>query len=140
MLVRFPFRKRKVTAPPRTPDKESTGRFSVSSDKEDESVVTVSDDGSDTEGASAPTGHQVLTSSRKRKHEGSAANEPPAKSPADGEETPPPQELNRSIETPEAILLRARERAVRQGPSAGQSGTGSPAWIGPCRCPYGGSD
>ena len=25
MLVRFPFRKRKVTAPPRTPDKESTG-------------------------------------------------------------------------------------------------------------------
>ena len=84
MLVRFPFRKRKVTAPPRTPDKESTGRFSVSSDKEDESVVTVSDDGSDTEVASAPTGHQVLTSSRKRKHEGSAANEPPAKSPADG--------------------------------------------------------
>ena len=50
MLVRFPFRKRKVTAPPRTPDKESTGRFSVSSDKEDESGVTVSDDGSDTEG------------------------------------------------------------------------------------------
>ena len=108
MLVRFPFRKRKVTAPLRTPDKESTGRFSVSSDKEDESVVTVSDDGSDTEGASAPTGHQVLTSSRKRKHEGSAANEPPAKSPADGEETPPLQEQNRSMETPEAILLRAR--------------------------------
>ena len=108
MLVRFPFRKREVTAPPRTPDKESTGRFSVSSDKEDESVVTVSNDGSDTEGASASTGRRVLTSSRKRKHEGSAANEPPAKSPADGEETPPPQEQNRSMETPEAILLRAR--------------------------------
>ena len=68
--------------------------------------VTVSDDGSDTEGASASTGR--LTSSRKRKHEGSAANEPPAKSPADGEETPPPQEQNQSMEMTEAILLRAR--------------------------------
>ena len=39
MLVRFPFRKRKVADPPGTPNKESTGRFSVSSDKEDESVL-----------------------------------------------------------------------------------------------------
>ena len=63
---------------------------------------------SDTEGASASTGRRVPTSSRKRKHEGSAANEPPAKSQADGEETPPPQEQNQSMETTEAILLRAR--------------------------------
>ena len=90
MLVQFPFRKRKVADPPRTPDKESTGRFSVSSDKEDESVVTVSDDGSDTGGASTSTGRPVPTSSRKWKHEGRAANEPPAKNPGrqGGDSTP----------------------------------------------------
>ena len=108
MLVRFPFRKRKVTDPPRTPDKESTGRFSVSSDKEDESVVTVSDDGSDPDGASTSTRRPVPTSSRKWKHEGRAANEPPAKNPADREETPPQQEQDPRMETTEAILLRAR--------------------------------
>ena len=108
MLVRFPFWKRKVTDPPRTPDKESTGRFSVSSDKEDESVVMVSDDGSDPDGASTSTGHPVPTSSRKRKHEGRAANEPPAKNPANREETPPKQEQDLPVETTEAILLRAR--------------------------------
>ena len=45
MLVQFPFQKRKAGGPQRTPSKESTGQFGVSSDKEDESVVTVSDDG-----------------------------------------------------------------------------------------------
>ena len=45
MLVQFPFQKRKVAGPRGTPRKESTGRFGVSSDKEDDSVVTVSDDG-----------------------------------------------------------------------------------------------
>ena len=47
MLVQFPFQKRKAAGLQRTPSKESTGRFGVSSDKEDDSVVTVSDDGSD---------------------------------------------------------------------------------------------
>ena len=108
MLVRFPFRKRKVADPPRTPNKESTGRFSISSDKEDESVVTVSDDGSDPDGASTSTGCPVPTSSRKLKHEGRAANAPPAKNPADREETPPQQEQDPPVETTEAILLRAR--------------------------------
>ena len=119
MLVRFPFRKRKVTAPPRTPDKESTGRFSVSSDKEDESVVTVSDDGSDTEGASASTGRRVPTSSRKRKHEGSAANEPPAKSPADREETPTPTGAKPEYGDDGGHSPKSQERAVRQGTIGG---------------------
>ena len=47
MLVQFPFQKKKVVGLRRTPSKESTGRFGVSSDKEDDSVVTVSDNGSD---------------------------------------------------------------------------------------------
>ena len=108
MLVQFPFQKRKVANPQGTPNKESAGRFSVSSDKEDESVVTVSDDGSDPDGASTSTGRTVPTSSRKRKHEGRAANAPPGKKPADREETPPQQEQNLPVETMEAILLRAR--------------------------------
>ena len=108
MLVWFPFRKRKVVDPPWTPDKESTGRFSVSSDKEDESVVTVSDDGSDPDGASTSAGRRVPTPSRKRKHEGRTANVPPAKNPADREETPPQQEQDQPVETMETILLRAR--------------------------------
>ena len=108
MLVRFPFRKRKVADPPRTPNKESPGSFSVSSDKEDESVITVSDDGSDPDGASTSTGRRVPTSSRKRKHEGRTANAPPAKNPADREETPPQQEQDPPVETTEAVLLRAR--------------------------------
>ena len=45
MLVQFPFQKRKAASPQGTPSKESTGRFGISSDKEDESVVTVSNDG-----------------------------------------------------------------------------------------------
>ena len=108
MLVQFPFQKRKVADPPGTPNRESTGRFSISSDKEDESVIMVSDDGSDPDGASTSTGRPVPTSSRKRKHEGRAANEPPAKNPADREETPPQQEQDPPVETMEAVLLRAR--------------------------------
>ena len=46
MQVQFPFQKRKAAGPQGTPSKESTGRFGISSDKDDESVVTVSDDGS----------------------------------------------------------------------------------------------
>ena len=108
MLVQFPFQKRKVADPQGTPNKESTGRFSVSSDKEDESVVTVSNDGSDPDGASTSTGHAVPASSRKWNHEGRPANAPPAKKPADGEETAPQQEQNLPVETTEAILIRAR--------------------------------
>ena len=61
MLVQFPFQKRKAAGPQETPSKESTGRFSVSSDKEDESVITVSDDGSDPDCASTSTGQTVPT-------------------------------------------------------------------------------
>ena len=66
MLVQFPFQKREAASPQGTPSKESTGRFSVSSDKEDESVITVSDDESDPDGASTSTGCTVPTSSRKQ--------------------------------------------------------------------------
>ena len=108
MLVQFPFQKRKVADPQGTPNKESTGCFSVSSDKEDESVITVSDDGSDPDGASTSTGRTVPTSSRKRNHEGRLANALPAKKPADGEETAPQQEQNLPVETMEAVLITAR--------------------------------
>ena len=108
MLVQFPFQKRKVADPQGTPNKESTGRFSISSDKEDESVITVSDDGSDPNGASTSTGCTVSTSSRKRNHDGRPANAPPAKKPADGEETAPQQEQNLPVETMEAVLIRTR--------------------------------
>ena len=64
MLVQFPFQKRKAAGPRGTPSKESTGRFGISSDKEDDSVVTVSDDGSDPNGASTSTGRTVPTSRR----------------------------------------------------------------------------
>ena len=67
MLVQFPFQKRKAAGPQETPSKESTGRFSIPSDKEDESVVTVSEDGSDNNGANTSTGRTVPTSSRKRR-------------------------------------------------------------------------
>ena len=73
MLVQFPFQKRKAAGPQGTPSKESTGRFGVSSDKEDDSVITVSDDGSDPNGASTSTGQTVPTSRRKRSREGGEA-------------------------------------------------------------------
>ena len=108
MLVQFPFQKRKVAGPQRTPSKESTGRFGVSSDKEDESVITVSDDGSDPDGASTSTGQTVSTSSRKRSREGGPSDAPPTKKPADRDETAPQQEQNLPAETTEAVLITTR--------------------------------
>ena len=108
MLVQFPFQKRKAAGPQGTPSKESTGRFGVSSDKEDESVITVSDDGSDPDGASTSTGRTVHTSSRKRSREGGPADAPPTKKPADRDETAPQQEQNLPAETMEAVLITTR--------------------------------
>ena len=92
MLVQFPFQKRKAAGLRGTPSKESTGRFGVSSDKEDDSVVTVSDDGSDPNGASTSTGRTIPTSRRKRSREGGPSDVPPTKKPADGDETAPQQD------------------------------------------------
>ena len=108
LLVQFPFQKREAAGPRGTPSKESTGRFHVSSDKEDESVITVSDDESDPNGASTSTGRTVPTSSRKRNREGGLADTPPTKKPADGEETAPQQEQNLPAEMMEAVLIMAR--------------------------------
>ena len=107
MLVQFPFQKRKAAGPQETPSKESTGRFGVPSDKEDESVVTVSDDGSDNDGASTSTGQTVTTSTRKRRQEGEPSDAPPTKKPADGGGTTPQQEPNLPAET-EAVLITTR--------------------------------
>ena len=108
MLVQFPFQKRKAAGPQGTPSKESTGRFGISSDKEDESVVTVSDDGSDPDGASTSTGQTVPTSSRKWSREGGPSDAPPTKKPADRDETAPQQEQNLPAETTEAVLITTR--------------------------------
>ena len=108
MLVQFPFQKRKAAGPQGTPSKESTGRFGVSSDKEDESVVTVSDDGSDPNGASTSTGRTVPTSRRKRSREGRPSDAPRTKKPADRDETAPQQEQNLPAETMEAVLITTR--------------------------------
>ena len=108
MLVQFPFQKRKAVGPQGTPSKESTGWFGISSDKEDESVITVSDDGSDPDGASTSTGWAVPTSSRKRRLEGEPSDALPTKKPTDGGETPPEQEQNLPAETTEDILIRIR--------------------------------
>ena len=99
MLVQFPFQKRKAAGPRGTPSKESTGRFGISSDKEDDSVVTVSDDGSDPNGASTSTGRTVPTSHRKRSREGGPSDAPPTKKPADGDETAPQQEQSLLLAT-----------------------------------------
>ena len=108
MLVQFPFQKRKAAGPQGTPSKESTGRFGISSDKEDDSVITVSDDGSDPNGASTSTGRTVPTSRRKRSREGGPSDAPPTKKPADRDETAPQQEQNLPAETMEAILIGTR--------------------------------
>ena len=108
MLVQFPFQKRKAASPQGTPSKESTGQFGVSSDKEDESVVTVSDDRSDPDGASTSTGQTVPTSSRKRSREGGPSDAPPTKKPADRDETAPQQEQDLPAETMEAVLITTR--------------------------------
>ena len=108
MLVQFPFQKRKAAGRQGTPSKESTGRFGISSDKEDDSVVTVSDDGSDPDGASTSTGRTVPTSRRKRSWEGGPSDAPPTKKPADREEPAPQQEQSLPAETMEAILIATR--------------------------------
>ena len=108
MLVQFPFQKRKAAGPRGTPSKESTGRFGISSDKEDDSVVTVSDDGSDPNGASTSTGRTVPTSHRKRSQEGGPSDAPPTKKPADGDETAPQQEQSLPAKTMEAVLIATR--------------------------------
>ena len=108
MLVQFPFQKRKAAGPQGTPSKESTGRFGISSDKEDDSVITVSDDGSDPDGASTSTGWTVPTSRRKRSREGGQSDAPPTKKPADRDETAPQQEQNLPAETMEAVLIATR--------------------------------
>ena len=108
MLVQFPFQKRKAAGPQGTPSKESTGRFGVSSDKEDKSVVTVSDDGSDPDGASTSTGQTVIASSRKQSREGGPSDAPPTKKPADRDETAHKQEQNLPAETMEAVLNTTR--------------------------------
>ena len=108
MLVQFPFQKRKAASPQGSPSKESTGRFGISSDNEDESVVTVSDDGSDPDGASTSTGRMVPTSSRKQSWEGGPSDAPPTKKPADGDETAPQQEQNLPAEAMEAVLITTR--------------------------------
>ena len=108
MLVQFPFQKRKAASPQGTPSKESTGQFGISSDKEDESVITVSDDGSDPDGASTSTGQTVPTSSRKRSREGGPSDALPMKKPADRDETAPQQEQNLPAETTEAVLITTR--------------------------------
>ena len=108
MLVQFPFQKRKAAGPQRTPSKESTGRFGISSDKEDDSVITVSDDGSDPNGASTSTGQTVPTSRRKRSQEGGPSDVPPTKKPADRDETAPQQEQSLPAETMEAVLIATR--------------------------------
>ena len=108
MLVQFPFQKRKAAGPQGTPSKESTGRFGVSSDKEDDSVITVSDDGSDPNGASTSTGRTVPTSCRKRSREGGPSDAPPTKKPADRDETAPQQEQSLPAKTMEAVLIATR--------------------------------
>ena len=108
MLVQFTFQKRKAAGPHGTLSKESTGQFGVSSDKEDKSVITVSDDGSDPDGASTSTGRTVPTSSRKQSWEGRPSDAPPTKKPADRDETAPQQEQNLPAETTEAVLITTR--------------------------------
>ena len=108
MLVQFPFQKRKAAGLQETPSKESTGRLGVSSDNEDESVVTVSNDGSDNDGASTSTGWTVPTASRKRHREDEPSDAPSKKKPADGGETTPQQEQNLPAETTEAVLIMTR--------------------------------
>ena len=108
MPVQFPFQKRKATGPRGTPSKESSGWFCISSDKEDDSVITVSDDGSDPNGASTSTGRTVPTSRRKRSREGGPSDAPPTKKPADRDETAPQQEQSLPAETMEAVLIATR--------------------------------
>ena len=108
MLVQFPFQKKKAAGLRRTPSKESTGRFGISSDKEDDSVVTVSDDGSDPNGASTSTGRTIPSSRKKRSREGKPSDAPPTKKPADEDETAPQPDQSPPAKTTEAILIATR--------------------------------
>ena len=105
MLVQFPFQKKKAAGLRRTPSKESTGRFGVSSDKEDDSV---SDDGSDPNGASTSTGRTIPSSRKKRSREGEPSDAPPTKKPADEDETAPQPDQSPPAKTTEAILIATR--------------------------------
>ena len=131
MLVQFPFQKRKAAGPQGTPSKESTGRFGISSDKEDESVITVSDDGSDPDGASTSTGQTVPTPSRKRSREGGPSDAPPTKKPADRDETAPQQEQNLPAETTEAILIMTRNELYGKDYPHVQEVRARLLWAGP---------
>ena len=108
MKVQFPFQKRKAVGPQGTPSKESTGGLCISPHKDDESVVTVSNDGSDPDGASTSTGRSVPTASRKRHQEDEPSDATPTEKPADGGETAPEQEQNLPADTTEAILIPIR--------------------------------
>ena len=108
MLVQFPFQKRKAAGLRGTPSKESTGRFGVSSDKEDDSVITVSDDGSDPNGASTSTGRTIPSSRKKQSREGGPSDAPPTKKPADEDETAPQPDQSPPAKTTEAVLIATR--------------------------------
>ena len=108
MLVQFPFQKRKAAGQQETPSKESTSPLGVSSDIEDESVVTVSYDGSDNDGTSTSTGRTMPASCRKRRREDQPSDVPSTKKPADGDETTPQQEQNLPAEPTEAVLITTR--------------------------------
>ena len=108
MLVQFPFQKRKAAQPAGDLLARIQGRFGISSDKEDESVVHCIRRGVRSRCASTSTGRTVPTSSRKRSREGKPSDVPPTKKPADRDETAPQQEQNLPTETTEAVLITTR--------------------------------
>ena len=124
MLVQFPFQKREAAGLRGTPSKESTGRFGVSSDKEDDSVVTVSDDGSDPNGASTSTGRTIPSSRRKRSREGGPSDAPPTKKPAETRLHPnrirarlPKQQRPFSLQQGMSYTARTIRPSKRYGPA-----------------------
>ena len=76
--------------------------------REDDSVVTVSDDGSDPNGASTSTGRTIPSSRKKRSREGGPSDAPPTKRPADEDETAPQPDQSPPAKTTEAILIATR--------------------------------
>ena len=107
MLVQFPFQKRKAAGLRGTPSKESTGQFGVSSDKEDDSVVTVSDDGSDPNGASTPLVDDTHLS-QETESGGRTIRCATYKETSTGDETAPQQEQSSPAKTTEAVLIATR--------------------------------
>ena len=130
MLVQFPFQKRKAAGPQGTPSKESTGRFGVSSDKEDESVVTVSDDGSDPDGASTSTGRTVPTSSRKRSRRANHLMRHLRRDQQTGMRLHPNRSRTCLPKQRRPFSLR-QGMSCRQGLSTCPGGKGPPSWVGP---------